>query len=198
MNNTIKADYKNMEKEVMNLISERSKVKSKIEKEVTDKRESVKRATEMKEKMAVEGTQEEYLKACETLELEKKALAFIEERQGFQKKTYKFNPEKLKAIKGNIRREQDRVTLNCLKEVKAQAEALKALCQDTLNEQGKGASLYEKLLNVYKEDCSPAEIENFGSLSASNYTNSYGFNYVSQVIIELDRFLKFVNQKQNV
>ena len=188
MNNTIKADYKNMEKEVMNLISERSKVKSKIEKEVT----------EMKEKMAVEGTQEEYLKACETLELEKKALAFIEERQGFQKKTYKFNPEKLKAIKGNIRREQDRVTLNWLKEVKAQAEALKALCQDTLNEQGKGASLYEKLLNVYKEDCSPAEIENFGSLSASNYTNSYGFNYVSQVIIELDRFLKFVNQKQNV
>lgn len=195
MNNTIKADYKNMEKEVMNLISERSKVKSKIEKEVTDKREAVKRATEMKEKMAVEGTQEEYLKACETLELEKKALAFIEERQGFQKKTYKFNPEKLKAIKGNIRKEQDRITRNCLKEVKAQAEALKALCQDTLNEQGKGASLYEKLLNVYKEDCSPAEIENNG-LSASNYTNSYGFNYVSQVIIELDRFLKFVNQKQ--
>ena len=194
MNNTVKADYKNIEKEVFRIVEKRGKAKDKLEKELSEQRATLQKARDQKTK-ALEGTQEEYLKACENVTREENLLEYLEEKRKKLKRDYMINKEELLGIKREIKKEQDLISVNCLKTIKEEVSNLFNLCQETLKEQKRGSSLYEDLLNVYEEDCSPEEIRSIpsSSLKSEPYNCRYGLNYIVDVLREVEELSKVFN-----
>ena len=196
MNNT-KADYKNIEKEVLKMVETRNNNKAKVEKEISEQKASIDQAKKIKQKALETGTKEEYLRSCENLVKEENSLEYLEEKAKQLINNSKVSFEDLKRVKRTIKAEQDRTTIEGLKQLKRIFEDFEKLRSEILEEQRRGDSVYLNLLNMFKEDATPGEINALTSnmeLCSEHYSSIYGVNLVSSIEKEVNMLRNALNK----
>ena len=196
MNNT-KADYKNIEKEVLKMSETRNNNKAKVEKEISEQKASIDQAKKIKQKALETGTKEEYLRACENLVKEENSLEYLEEKAKQLTNNSKVSFEDLKRVKRTIKAEQDRTTKEGLKQLKGIFEDFEKLRSEILEEQRRGDSIYSNLLNMFKEDATPGEMNALTcnmELCSEHYSSIYGINLVSSLEREVNGLRNALNK----
>lgn len=193
-----KADYKNIESEFKRFFEKRTKERAKREKEFLEQKQK-KEMAEARKKAALEvGTKEDYLKVCLELEKENAALEFLKGKVEQSKRENKISLEELINYKKRITEEQDSVTIIFLKQIQNITDDLLDLCNEVIEEQNRGGQLYSEILELFKADATPEEIDNASriqGLLSTDYLMIYGVNFVYKIINELEKFTKVVNSQ---